>query len=247
MFRPFLCLAAGVLVAAPAVRGQTARDLAERHPAAQTVVQYLRLLLLRDYGKAGALVHPGSLQGMKEDYLRRVKQPNLPLDEVLAMCRALGVEDESAIQTMTPSEFFIAYNKGMQKRYNVTDEVNQRISDTLELNLLAAADERPTLVHFLVRTKHETMRNLVENLEIVSLLKERDKWLVGMGEQKTKVTPIEGRSTGKDQRPAPGTPGKAAPEVTPNQLPTSPRPEAPPSDKNARKPQPPGSRSTTPQ
>jgi hypothetical protein len=216
--RGFVFLIMMWLVATGPGQAQTARDLAERHPAAQTVVQYLRLLLMRDFEKAAALVHSESIEGMKADYLRRVKTPTLPLDEVLAMCRSLGVDDETGIERMTPKEFYVAYNEGMQKRYNVTEEVNKRIADSLDLNLLAAADERPDLVHFLVRTKHKTMRNFVQNLEVISLVKRNGQWLVSLGEHLTKVTPLEQMASKPGAKPA----------VPPKSIDA--KPEAPPAD-----------------
>jgi hypothetical protein len=213
------CLAvaavAGFAAAGP-VSGQSSRELAERHPAAQTVVRYLRTLLTRDFGKAGMMVAPDSLRGFKEDYLKRVKNPNVPLDDVLAMCRAVGAEDESGIEAMTPHAFYVAYNKGMQRRFNVTDEVNRRIADTLELHLLSVGEEPARagdsleMVHFLVRTRHDTMRNNVRNLEIVSLVRQDDKWLVSLGEHVTKIAPLEAPPA-KSQNTPQRTPAKTPP------------------------------------
>ena len=78
--------------------------------------------------------------------------------------------------------------------------INRRIAETLKLNLLSIAEERPDLVHLLVRTKHETKKHAVQNLEIVSLVKQGGKWLVSLGEQQTKYTPL---SELKHESPAP--------------------------------------------
>lgn len=188
------------LLMASVLPGTTSRELAEQHPAARSVVEYLRLLLAKDFAKAAALVDPDSLRKLKEDYQRRLKSPRLPLDEVMAMIRAVGVSDEAELEKMTPPQFFIGYNQGLQRRYNVTDEVNQRIADTLELDLLAVGEEGPDLAHFLVRTHHQTMRNEIKNLEIVSMARRGERWLVSLGENLTKVRPLE------EPSPAPATP-----------------------------------------
>ncbi len=207
------CLLLTLALAAP---GQTTRDLAERHPAAQVVVQFLRHSVNRDFAKAADLIEPGSLGQLKEDYLKRVNNPTLPLDEVRAMCQAVGVEEEKDIAAMTPPAFYVAYSKGLQRRYNVTDEANKKISDTLELNLLSAAEERPDLVHLLVRTNHETLKNKISNLELVSLVKKGNQWLVSLGEQQTKVQPLETTAPATPVAPvAPVAPVTPAPAPAP--------------------------------
>jgi hypothetical protein len=188
-FLPALVVTAVLALADPVPAGSP-RDLAERHPAGKVVVQFLRLSINREWEKVAALVEPGSLNSMKSDYLKRVADPKLPFDEVQAMCRAVGVADEAALTQMTPVGFYVAFNQGLQKRYKVTDAINRRIAETLELNLLSIAEEHPDLVHLLVRTKHRTMTNFVQNLEVVSLVKTNGKWLVTLGERQTKYTPL---------------------------------------------------------
>ena len=182
-------MVAGAALAEPA-SAESSRDLAERHPAGEVVVKFLRLSINREFGKVAALIDPASLDTLKKDYIKTIVDPRLPFDQVQARCRAVGVEDEADINAMSPVEFYVAYNKGLQRRYKVTDDINRRIAETLELNLLSIAEERPDLVHLLVRTKHETKKHAVQNLEIVSLVKQGGKWLVSLGEQQTKYTPL---------------------------------------------------------
>lgn len=223
--RILIVLFATVVLAATAPTGaaQTSRELAEKHPAAQVVVKFLRLSVNRDYAKAAELIKPASLERLQKDYLAKVKSPRVGLDEVTAMCRAVGAADERGIEAMTPIQFYAAYNQGMQRRYNVTDEVNRRIADSLELNILSIAEEEPTLVHFLVRTNHETMANKVRNLEVISLVRGETQWLVALGEQEPKYTPLAGAA-----KPAgPGAPPATA-SPTPKPVPAIP---TAPSDK----------------
>jgi hypothetical protein len=222
--RLFTIFLAAVVLAVTTTAGlaQTSRELAEKHPAAQVVISFLRHSVNRDYAKAADLILPASLMTLQKDYLARVKSPRVGLDEVTAMCRAVGVEDERGIQAMSPTEFYVAYNQGLQRRYNVTDEVNQRIAESLELNMLSVAEEGPTLVHFLVRTQHRTMANEVRHLEIVSLVRVGTDWLVSLGEKEPKYTPLAAAA-----KPSPATPAAApgaapSPAATPE--PTTPAP-----------------------
>lgn len=212
-FFTILFAAAVLAVTAPAGFAQTSRELAEKHPAAQVVVQFLRHSVNREYEKAADLIQPASLETLQKDYVAKVKNPRVALDEVSAMCRAVGAADERGIEAMTPRAFYAAYNQGMQRRYNVTDEVNRRIADTLELNMLSVAEEGPSLVHFLVRTQHRTLANEVRHLEIISLTRNGTQWLVSLGEHEPKYTPLAGAAkpaapgAGASQPPAPTAPG----------------------------------------
>jgi hypothetical protein len=223
--RLFTLFFAAVVLAVSTTAGlaqQTSRELAEKHPAAQVVISFLRHSVNRDYAKAADLILPASLMTLQKDYLARVKSPRVGLDEVTAMCRAVGVDDERGIQAMSPTEFYVAYNQGLQRRYNVTDEVNQRIADSLELNILSVAEEGPALVHFLVRTQHRTMANEVRHLEIVSLARVGTEWLVSLGEKEPKYTPLTA-----GPKPSPATPAAvpgAAPTPAATPAPTTPAP-----------------------
>ena len=203
-------------------RAQTSRELADKHPAAQVVVKFLRLSVNRDYDQAAELIAPASLATLKADYVKKVKNPRTAMDEAGAMCRAVGVENETAMEAMTPVSFYTAYNQGMQRRYNVTDEVNQRIADSLELNILSVAEEGGTLAHFLVRTQHQTMSNQVSHLEVISLQRQGSQWLVSLGEKEPKYSPLGAVVPAAEPPVAPGVP----PAVSP----------AKPSDAPARKP-----------
>jgi hypothetical protein len=219
-------LVAMSLVCSQVGMAQTSRELAEKHPAAQVVVKFLRLSVNRDYAQAAELIAPASLAILKADYVKKVKNPRTAMDEAGAMCRAVGVENETAMEAMTPVSFYTAYNQGMQRRYNVTDEVNQRIADSLELNILSVAEEGATLAHFLVRTQHQTMSNQVSHLEVISLLRQGSQWLVSLGEKEPKYSPL-GAVVPAAVPPAKTELKPQAPVVVPS---------AKPSDAPARKP-----------
>lgn len=171
----------------------TSRELAESHPASQVVIRFLRESVKRDYLAAAQLIEPASLKQLQEDYLARVKNPNLPFDQVQGLLREVGVEDEADIPKMSPEEFYAAYNRGIQRRHNITAEASKRLADTLEIKLLSVAEEGPDLVHLVVRTEHKTERHLVRSLEIVSLVRVDGTWMIALGEQKPKFIPLDER------------------------------------------------------
>ncbi len=199
-----------VLPAQEADAPSASRELAEAHPSAQVVIRYLRASVKRDYRAAARLVDPASLKQLQEDYVKKVRDPALPFDQVQALCRAVGVKDEDEIPKMSPEAFYAAYNDGMQRRYNVTDEANKRLADSLDLKLLSVAEEGPSLVHLVVRTQHQTPRHVVKSLEIVSLLRVKGQWLIALGEQKPKFIPLD-EAKGQAKSPVIPTPAGETP------------------------------------
>jgi len=206
-----LLVVVGLVFSGPASLAVNSQELAEKHPASQVVVKFLRHSVNRDYQKAAELIVPASLAQLKADYLGKVKSPRTAMDEASAMCRAVGVENETGIEAMAPVDFYTAYNQGMQRRYKVTDEVNQRIAQSLELNMLSVAEEGAGLVHFLVRTQHRTMANAVSHLEIISLVKDGGEWKVSLGEQEPKYTPLAAAAPAAARAPEPAAVGPATP------------------------------------
>jgi hypothetical protein len=174
----------------PQSRAQTATAAqAESHPAAGVVVSYLRYSIGRQFAKAAALIEPESLKGLHADYVRRLKAAPL-MQEEEDMCRAVGKKNLEAVSVMTPTDFYIAYNSGLQERYQVTDEVNAHIAQSLELSIISVGEEKPGLVHVVVRTAHNTMTVHVENLETLSLVNQGGSWLVSLSEKMPKVSKL---------------------------------------------------------
>jgi hypothetical protein len=69
-----------------------------------------------------------------------------------------------------------------------------------------------------VRTKHANDKVRIENLELISLIKTGNRWLVGLNEQMPKITTLDGK--GQAVPAAAGTapaakPAAAAPVVKP--------------------------------
>jgi hypothetical protein len=197
---PLLCLPmapAGHAADSPAAAAEAA---ANDHPAALIVVNYLRARLNRQFAKAATFLEPDSLREMHADYVRRLNSPNLPFDRMQEMCRAVGQSSEEEIARLTPTAFYVAYEEHLQRRHQISTEMNQRIAETLEVKLLSVAPERPDLAHLLVRVKHDTLDARVQKLELISLRRHGEAWLVSLGAQMTEVTPL---SALEETQPAP--------------------------------------------
>jgi hypothetical protein len=97
------------------------------------------------------------------------------------MCRALDCANLAEAKTLDPTDFYIRYHEGIQKRYKVSKEKLETIMKTKRVKLLSLAEEAhdgKDLSHVLVRTKHENGDKEVSSLELISLLKVDGKWQV---------------------------------------------------------------------
>ncbi|MEZ5301756.1 MAG: hypothetical protein R3F11_14060 [Verrucomicrobiales bacterium] len=177
-----LILAAAAL--APLCPAQVNSNDAVKHPAAEVVVRYLRHALSLEYDLAAKLIEPQSLESLKGGYIDRIKAAPV-LDEEMAMIKKLGGERLSDIEAMTPAQFYIAYNKGLQSRFEITPELLNRIKSSIKLRVLSVGlEEDGNLAHVLVRTEHDRERHHVKDLELVSLVKVSGEWKVSLVQQR---------------------------------------------------------------
>jgi hypothetical protein len=179
----------------------------ESHPCAAVVRNYLNLILVRQWNKSADMVEPKSLIALQADFLRNVEAAPT-MDDETTLLRRVGKGSLDEVKAMEPKTFYTAYHNGLQERFKVTDEIMERIKKSLKVTVLSVAQESPTLAHVLVRTRHANEKATIENLELVSLVKVGEKWLVGLNEQRPKVTPIEPGATPAAPTPAPVAPAK---------------------------------------
>jgi hypothetical protein len=177
--------------AVPTALAQQPSTQISKHPAAKVVQDYLRLALARKWEASAQLIEPDSLENLRDSYVRRIKRPGTSVEEETAMVKKLGKADVEEVAKMTPAEFYAAYNTALQEKYDLTNEVLALIANTLELRLLSIAIEGDELAHILVRTSHRDNRNQVSNLELVSLRKIHDKWMVALNEQIPLIVPLD--------------------------------------------------------
>jgi hypothetical protein len=176
-------------VPTPAVPKLDTRQVAEEHAATKVVAKYLRASIQRNFEAAATMVDPDSLTGLHQDYVRRLRSAKLMADEE-KMCRAVGVGKVEEVAAMDPVVFYVRYNQDMQRRYQITDEVNKRMASTLDIAVLGLAVESASLVHLVVRTKHHTMDNAIDNLETVSVTAKTGTWMISLSEKMPKIRPL---------------------------------------------------------
>jgi hypothetical protein len=214
-----LVSAAALSAGAPRALSQTG-DL-ESHPASKVVRQYLGLLLARQYDKSAEMMDEKSLSVLQRDYVSRIK--NAPtMDDEEQMVRRLHKENVEQIEKMKPRDFYTAYNMGVQEQHPVPPEALEKVKKSLVFKVLSVAQEDEKTVHVLVRTKHSNGKVNFESLDLISLLKNGDKWQVAPNQQVPKITPIEGGAG--DSEPAAADPVKKPATADPVKPPANPKP-----------------------
>ena len=210
-----LVLAAALLLAPLSAFAQD-DPKATAHPASKVVQNYLQLVLQRQWNQSATLVEPSSLKQLHADFLRRLKAAPT-MDDEQEMTRRVGKETFTEVENMTPLAFYTAYHDGLQERWKVSPEVIKKVRDSLTVRLLSLAEEDPEHVHILVRTKHSNDKALIENLELISLIKQDGSWKVALNEQAPRITPLD-QAPALEPAPAPQTPA-AAPQPAPKPKP----------------------------
>ncbi len=139
--------------------------------------------------------HAGSSNGTYAGNIRqRLEDLQEAMDDEEAMVRRVGKGSVEEVTKMSAREFYTAYHNGLQERYKVDEEVLKVIRESLSIKLLSLAQEGDRTVHILVRTKHSNGKVFIENLELISLLKNGEKWQVALNEMAPKVTPLDGKT-----------------------------------------------------
>ncbi len=177
------------------------------HPASKVVKDYLQLVLQREWTKSATLVEPSSLKQLHADFLRRLKAAPT-MDDEEEMTRRVGKGSFTEVEKMAPLAFYTAYHEGIQERWKVSPEVIKKVRDSLTVRLLSIGEEDADHVHILVRTKHSNDKAIIENLELLSLVRIDGAWKVALNEQAPKITPLDSALA-----PAPAA-AKPVPPVT---------------------------------
>jgi hypothetical protein len=174
-----LTLLCAVSVSAPQRAAAQTKDI-ESHPAYQVVVSYLTYAMGQDWPKSSALIDTDSLANLRDRYIARIGSARTVQEEI-DMCRALDCTNLTEAKTLDPTDFYIRYHEGIEKRYKVSQEKLDTIMRTKRVKLLSLGEEShqgKDLAHVLVRTKHENGEKEISSLELISLLKVGGKWLV---------------------------------------------------------------------
>jgi len=180
----------------PRAAAQTtqATDPAE-HPAAKVVEEYLAMIITRQWKKSADIVDEKSMEVLHQDYVARTEKART-MDEEESMVRRVGKSTIKEVAAMKPREFYAAFHEGLQVSYKVEDAKLDLIRKTITMKVLSVAQETERLAHVLVRAKYSTGEADIERLELVSLLKNGEKWQVALNEQAPKAKAIEGAAGG---------------------------------------------------
>ncbi len=162
----------------------------DSHPACKVVREYLSMILTRQYNKSADIMDEKALASLQADYVDRVKHAPT-MDDEEAMIKRLGKATVDEVAKMKPREFYTAYNVGLQREHEVPEDVLAIVRKTLSFKVLSVGQEDERTVHVLVRTKHSNGKVIFESLDLISLVKNGDKWQIAPNQQAPKVTPID--------------------------------------------------------
>jgi hypothetical protein len=115
------------------------------------------------------------------------------MTEESQMLERFGVKDIRDLEKLSPQEFYILDREAWHKRINAAPEVTKRKQQTLKIDVLGLVEEKDKgYVHATVRTSQETLTDRIEELFLISFVKEGDKWVI-WPEMKDRpiITPIE--------------------------------------------------------
>lgn len=196
-----LVLAFGELLILPGKSQEPGADL-ENHASVKVVKEYLKHMLEQNWEESGKLVEPKSLNELRDDYVRRVKKTASLDDEKLVLSK-FNVKDLEDIQKMSGITFYATYHKLLKDRTPVDPIVLKKVRDSMKMRILSVAKDTDTLVHVVIRTKHNNDKVVVESMEVISLVKVGDRWMVGLNEQTPKISPIKEAPPAATTAPAP--------------------------------------------
>ena len=157
------------------------------------------------------------------------------MDDEEEMVKRVGKKSTKEVEDMAPLAFYTSYHEGIQERWKVSPEVIKKVRDSLTVRLLSIGEEDADHVHILVRTKHSNDKAIIENLELISLVKLDGAWKVALNEQAPRITPLDrdtltppaAPAAPAKTEPAPAEPAKETPPAKPPTKTTKPAKKQP--------------------
>ena len=162
------------------------------HPCAALVKKYLVCVVKQDWKTAANLLLLSSLDRKQKETISVIKTAPTMTEES-QMLERFGVKDIRDLEKLSPQEFYILDREAWHKRINAAPEVTKRKQETLKIDVLGLVEEKEKgYVHATVRTSQETLTDRIEELFLISFVKEDDKWVI-WPEMKDRpiITPIE--------------------------------------------------------
>jgi len=178
--RSFICLAS-VLALSFQASFSRAENLPLDHPAAGLVKTYLTAVVNQDWEKAGSMLAVPSLEKKLQETVSIIQMAPTMTEEA-AMLAKLGVKDLAELQKMSPTAFYAAERAAVHQRIGADPEVMAKKKETLQINIIGlAGEDGDRIVHAVVRTSQETLKEKIQELFLISLEKDAQdakKWLI---------------------------------------------------------------------
>ena len=172
-----------------------ADNLPPDHPTAAMVKDYLTAVVNQDWATAGAMLSVPSLEKKLQETVSVIKMAPTMTEEA-AMLAKLGVKDLAELEKMSPRAFYAAERSAVHARMNIDAAVLARKKETLQINILGlAGEDGDRIVHAVVRTSQETLKEKIQELFLISLQKDsadEKKWLIVPDMMRPISVPLEG-------------------------------------------------------
>ncbi len=163
------------------------------HPCGELVKKYLTCVVNQEWKTAASLLQPTSLERKQKETIAIIKTAPTMTEEQ-SMLERFGVKEIRDLEKLTPQEFYIMDREAWHKRINAAPEVTKRKQETLKIEVLGLVEEKDKgYVHATVRTSQETLTDRIEELFLISFVKQGDGWTISP-EMKDRplITPLDG-------------------------------------------------------
>jgi hypothetical protein len=168
------------------------------HPCSDLVKKYLTCVVNQDWKTAANLLQASSLERKQKETIAIIKTAPT-MSEEQAMLERFGVKEIRELEKLTPQEFYIMDREAWHKRINAAADVTKRKQETLKIDVLGLVEEKEKgYVHATVRTSQETLTDRIEELFLISFIKQGDSWTISP-EMKDRplITPLEAKGDAK--------------------------------------------------
>jgi hypothetical protein len=179
----------------------SAAPLPADHPCSALVKKYLTSVVQQDWKTAAVLLLPSSLDRKQKETVSVIKTAPTMTEEA-QMLERFGVKEIRDLEKLTPQEFYMLDRDAWHKRINAAAEVTKRKQDTLKIDVLGLVEEKDKgYVHATVRTSQETLTDRIEELFLISFVKEGENWLI-WPEMKDRpiITPLDSKAATEDKK-----------------------------------------------
>lgn len=183
------------------IQSASAAPLPADHPCSALVKKYLTSVVQQDWKTASVLLLPSSLDRKQKETVSVIKTAPTMTEEA-QMLERFGVKEIRDLEKLTPQEFYMLDRDAWHKRINAAADVTKRKQETLKIDVLGLVEEKEKgYVHATVRTSQETLTDRIEELFLISFVKEGDKWLI-WPEMKDRpiITPLDGKTPAEEKK-----------------------------------------------